>query len=159
MQEGLQRRLRCAIMSSPVSELFCVFACLIYPPLCRHGGVLAVNLLGGHAALSSTAQQLSPYFHQIMGLHLQEATVLFACVGPGDADGNSRSHQLPPPRIPLFRLTAAAQERELRPLQRLCGALLPEVLEPLGLDEQFHDTMKANTGYGWYTAREFLDTR
>ena len=85
--------------------------------------------------------------------------MLFACVGPGNADGDSRCRQLPPPRIPLFRVTAAAQERELRPLQRLCGTLLPEVLEPLGLDEQFQDNMKSNSGYGWYTARELLGTR
>ena len=84
--------------------------------------------------------------------------MLFACVGPGDANGNSRRHQLPPSRIPLFRVTAAAQERELRPLQRLCGALLPEVLEPLGLDEQFQKNMKSNAGYGWYHARELLGT-
>ena len=56
-------------------------------------------------------------------------------------------------------MTAAAQERELRPLQRLCGALLPEVLEPMGLDEQLQATMKSNAGYGWYTARELLNTR
>lgn len=116
--------------------------------LCRPGGVAAINILGGLPALKEAIFQITPHFQHLHALCTPEVNILFARAALGsDADSNSG-------RTALWRVTAAAAA--LKPLHSLCDELLSEQLEQWAVNDELHDVLKSEYGYGWFSAQDLM---
>ena len=107
-----------------------------------------MNVLGGLPALKEAVTKMTPHFQQLYALCTPELNILFArkCLA-ADASNNARHSA-------LWRVTAAAAA--LKPLPALCAEVLTEQLEQWAVNDELHDMLKADFGYGWFTASELV---
>jgi len=115
----------------------------------RPGGIAAINILGGLPALKEAIFKITPHFQHLHALCTPEVNTLFARAAlGGDADSNSG-------RTALWRVTAAAAA--LKPLHSLCDELLSEQLEQWAVNDELHDVLKSEYGYGWFSAQDLME--
>ena len=115
---------------------------------CRPGGVAAINVLGGMPALKQAVAALSPHFQHLHALCTPEASILFGRAALGSHTGGASACTA------LWRVTAAAAA--IKPLPVLCDELLSEQLEQWAMNDEFHDMLKSEFGYGWFFGQDIL---
>ena len=116
--------------------------------MCRPGGVVAINVLGGLPALRQAVTKLKPYFQHLHALCTPDMNILFGRAALGSNADNSSA------RLALWRLTAAAAA--LKPLAILCDEVLSEQLEQWAMNDGLHDVLKSEFGYGWFAALDLV---
>ena len=109
-----------------------------------------MNILGGVQAAQQAAQSLSAQIPNLHVLCTPELNILFARAGLS-SDSDSRGA-----RTALWRVTAAAQA--VKPLAVLCDDL-NEQLEQWAMNDQLHEMLKQEFGYGWFAVKEFAQRR
>ena len=108
----------------------------------------AINILGGLPALHEAVTQLTPHFQHLHVLCTPELNIVFGRAALGsDADSNTA-------RTALWRVTAAAAA--LKPLPVLCDEILSEQLEQWAVNDELHDVLKSEFGYGWFAAQDLV---
>ena len=98
-------------------------------------------------ALQEAVTKLHPHFQHLHALCTPEFGVVFGRAA-------LRSGNDPQKRTALWRVTAAAAT--LKPLSVLCDEVLGEQLEQWAVNDELHDVLKAQFGYGWFTAQELM---
>lgn len=108
----------------------------------------AINVLGGMSALKRAAAALSPHFQHLHALCTPEASILFGRAAVGSHTDSASA------RTALWRVTAAAAA--IKPLAVLCDELLSEQLEQWAMNDAFHDMLKSEFGFGWFSGQDIL---
>ena len=101
-------------------------------------------------ALKEAESKVAPHFQHLHALCTPELNILFGRAALGsNADSNAGTA--------LWRVTAAAAA--LKPLAVLCDEVLSEQLEQWAINDELHQVLKSEFGYGWFAAHEFLKRR
>ena len=103
-------------------------------------------MLGGKSALKEAASKLRPYFKHLHAVHTPEMSILYVRA-PLGSDTEAKYT-----RTALWRVTAAATA--LKPLPAMCDEILSEQLEQWAVNDELHAVLKAEYGFGWFSADE-----
>lgn len=108
----------------------------------RDGGIVAVNVLGGPAAIARIWQGLKPHFRDVYALHMSDHSLVFAST-PIDAASEALS---------LPDVVAAA--RACSALHEMYREVVEGHLSRWGLHASVGDMIKQDFGFGWYANDE-----